>query len=49
MQKLRNTLAGEVIKHAIEAKCLFSSFMGRAAATKLNGNKDKCSKNPVIP
>lgn len=41
MQKLRSMLAGEVIKHAIEAKCLFSSFIGCAAATKLNGNNEK--------
>lgn len=40
MQKLRSMPAGEVIKHAIEAKCLFSRFIGHAAATKLNGNKD---------
>lgn len=32
---------GEVIKHATEVKCLFSSFIGRAAATKLNQNKQK--------
>jgi len=41
MQNLRSVLAGEVIKHAFEAKCLFSSFIAHAAATKLNGNKDK--------
>lgn len=47
MQKLGSLLAGEVIKHPIEMKCLFTSFIRRAAATKLNGKKDKCSKNPV--
>lgn len=39
MPKLRSRLAGEVIKHAIEAKCLFSGFTAHAAAavgTKTN-------------
>lgn len=39
MPKLRSRLAGEMIKHAIEAKCLFSGFIAHAAAaegTKIN-------------
>lgn len=39
MPKLRSRLAGEVIKRATEAKCLFSAFIAHAAAavgTKTN-------------
>lgn len=34
MLKLRSRLAGEVIKHAIEAKCLLSGFIAHAAAAE---------------
>lgn len=34
MPKLSSRLAGEVIKHTIEAKCLFAGFIAHAAAAE---------------